>query len=425
MVYKICSFSGGGIRGIVPATIIQEILEMSKKYGGSGKITDFCDHVVGTSAGGIVAAGLVVSDDKENAKYDSSEITNMLFQNADKIFSKVNCTDSTLINALMHPNGEYLQYITSFKYSSVVLGALGSTLLLAAPMALAYYGGAKAIFATLAATAAIGGYAGKYINTLYQHPETICEIREYVEPKYSRQGIDNVLYQYFGNKTLTDTIIPFTTFSFSLSDGTVKSFSTLKANKSPMDNFQLQDALGSTSAAPTFFAHKIITVRKDDGVTKEHHEVDSGLYSNSPLALAIALIRKHGDDKILERIDDEGISILSIGTGLYIHKNIQESVKGEGILGWAPIATRTAMEGTEYISIIEGKYLHNSSRIDVEMASSIPMDASDSEIINLLQRLAKDKAGEPNIANYVRCVIENQSHCQIIGELPFENEFFL
>ena len=122
-------------------------------------------------------------------------------------------------------------------------------------------------------------------------------------------------------------------------------------------------------------------MRKDDGVTKEHHEVDSGLYSNSPLALAIALIRKHGDDKILERIDDEGISILSIGTGLYIHKNIQESVKGEGILGWAPIATRTAMEGTEYISIIEGKYLHNSSRIDVEMASSIPMDASDSEII--------------------------------------------
>jgi len=54
MVYKICSFSGGGIRGIVPATIIQEMLEMSKKYGGSGKITDFCDHVVGTSAGGIV-----------------------------------------------------------------------------------------------------------------------------------------------------------------------------------------------------------------------------------------------------------------------------------------------------------------------------------------------------------------------------------
>jgi len=325
----------------------------------------------------------------------------------------------------MHPNGEYLQYITSFTYGSLALGAVGGALLLAAPMALAYYGGTKAIIATLGITAAIGGYAGQYIDTLYQHPENICGIREYVQPKYSREGIDSVFYQYFGNKTLTDTIIPFTTFSFSLSDGTVKSFSTLKANKSPMDNFQLQDALGSTSAAPTFFAHKVITVRKDDGVIKEHHEVDSGLYSNSPLALAIAVIRKHGDDEILERIDDEGISILSIGTGLYIHKNIHESVKGEGILGWAPIATRTAMEGTEYISIIEGKYVHNSSRIDVEMADSIPMDASDSNTINLLQRLAKDKAAEPNVDSYVRCVMENKDHCQILGELPFENEFFL
>lgn len=166
-------------------------------------------------------------------------------------------------------------------------------------------------------------------------------------------------------------------------------------------------------------------MQKDSGVTKEHHEVDSGLYSNSPLALTIALIRKHGQDEILEKIEDEGISILSIGTGLYIHKNIHESIKGEGILGWAPIVTRTAMEGTEYISIIEGKYVHNSSRIDVEMAYGIPMDASDSETINLLQRLARDKAAEPNINDYVKCVITTPDHCQILGELPFENEFFL
>jgi hypothetical protein len=113
-----------------------------------------------------------------------------------------------------------------------------------------------------------------------------------------------------------------------------------------------------------------------------------------------------------------------LGKGLYIHKNIQESIKGEGILNWAPIATRTAMEGTEYISIIEAKYIHNSSRIDVEMEESIPLDASDPNTINLLQRLAKDKAAEPNIDSYVKCVMENKGHCQILGELPFENEFF-
>ena len=212
MVYKICSFSGGGIRGIVPATIIQEMLEMSKKYGGSGKITDLCDHVVGTSAGGIVAGGLAVSDNGENAKYNPSEITNILFENADKIFNKANCSEFGLINGLKNvitdPNGGYLQYITpvtSFTYNgipvgSIALGAVGSALLLGAPIALAYYGGATAIKITLGVTLAIGGYAGQYIDTLYQDRENICGVRDYLQPKYGREGIDSVLYQYFGNK---------------------------------------------------------------------------------------------------------------------------------------------------------------------------------------------------------------------------------
>ena len=53
-LYKILSIDGGGIRGVIPAVLLTE---MEKRTGES--ISSLFDLIVGTSTGGILAAGLV------------------------------------------------------------------------------------------------------------------------------------------------------------------------------------------------------------------------------------------------------------------------------------------------------------------------------------------------------------------------------
>lgn len=74
--YKILCISGGGIRGIIPATILQEL---EKEAGKS--VTQIFDLVVGTSTGGIIAAGIATGMTPES-------ITEMYVSEAKKIFNR-------------------------------------------------------------------------------------------------------------------------------------------------------------------------------------------------------------------------------------------------------------------------------------------------------------------------------------------------
>ena len=56
--FRILCIDGGGLKGIVPVLILQHIETMQ-----GGKIHSLVDMVSGTSAGGIIAAGVVASSD--------------------------------------------------------------------------------------------------------------------------------------------------------------------------------------------------------------------------------------------------------------------------------------------------------------------------------------------------------------------------
>ncbi|MEO7313104.1 MAG: patatin-like phospholipase family protein [Chitinophagaceae bacterium] len=76
MPCNILAIDGGGIRGIVPATIIQRIEKETGK-----KITDFFDVLAGTSTGGIIAAALA-------AGVNSSELVALYLGKAKTIFKQ-------------------------------------------------------------------------------------------------------------------------------------------------------------------------------------------------------------------------------------------------------------------------------------------------------------------------------------------------
>jgi patatin-like phospholipase/acyl hydrolase len=78
---RVLALSGGGIRGIVECVILKKIVRLSGK-----KFEELFDYVIGTSAGGMLGAALTVKDNDGKAKYDVSEVLELLKANAGMIF---------------------------------------------------------------------------------------------------------------------------------------------------------------------------------------------------------------------------------------------------------------------------------------------------------------------------------------------------
>ena len=77
----VLSIDGGGIRGIIPATILayleKEFNRKMQAQSGSQKqyrIADMFDFVAGTSTGGILGCLYLTPDAQQNPKYSATEI---------------------------------------------------------------------------------------------------------------------------------------------------------------------------------------------------------------------------------------------------------------------------------------------------------------------------------------------------------------
>jgi patatin-like phospholipase/acyl hydrolase len=78
---KILSIDGGGIRGIIPATILTEIESRTQK-----PISQLFDLIAGTSTGGILALALTKPDSNGKPEYSAEQLVQMYVENGDKIF---------------------------------------------------------------------------------------------------------------------------------------------------------------------------------------------------------------------------------------------------------------------------------------------------------------------------------------------------
>jgi patatin-like phospholipase/acyl hydrolase len=79
--FRILSIDGGGMRGIVPVTILKSIEKQTGK-----RIFELFDLIAGTSTGALIACALTVSDDGKTPKYTLDDIEKMYTEKGEDIF---------------------------------------------------------------------------------------------------------------------------------------------------------------------------------------------------------------------------------------------------------------------------------------------------------------------------------------------------
>ncbi len=82
---RILSIDGGGIRGLIPLTILERIEERTGR-SASGQF----DIIAGTSTGGIIALALNVANKDGTAKHSASSLKDLYLNNNHSIFSQPN-----------------------------------------------------------------------------------------------------------------------------------------------------------------------------------------------------------------------------------------------------------------------------------------------------------------------------------------------
>lgn len=80
---NVLSIDGGGIRGIIPAMILEEIEKRSNK-----PISKIFDFIAGASTGGIIAVGLAVKDENGNPKFSAKDLLDLYVDDGENIFDK-------------------------------------------------------------------------------------------------------------------------------------------------------------------------------------------------------------------------------------------------------------------------------------------------------------------------------------------------
>ncbi|KAK1392479.1 Patatin [Heracleum sosnowskyi] len=88
----VLSIDGGGIRGLIPATILEFLESQLQELDGEGaRLADYFDVIGGTSTGGLMTAMLTVPDENNRPLYAAKDIKPFYLDHCPKIFPQKNC----------------------------------------------------------------------------------------------------------------------------------------------------------------------------------------------------------------------------------------------------------------------------------------------------------------------------------------------
>ncbi|GMI82623.1 PHOSPHOLIPASE A 2A, PATATIN-LIKE PROTEIN 2, phospholipase A 2A [Hibiscus trionum] len=125
----VLSIDGGGIRGLIPGTILAFLeSQLQKLDGEQARLADYFDVISGTSTGGLVTAMLTTPnpDDGNRPLFAAKDIKDFYLQHCPKIFPQDSCRfvpAANMVKSLMGPkyDGKYLHGILREKLGETKL----------------------------------------------------------------------------------------------------------------------------------------------------------------------------------------------------------------------------------------------------------------------------------------------------------------
>ncbi|XP_041025893.1 patatin-like protein 2 [Juglans microcarpa x Juglans regia] len=124
----VLSIDGGGIRGVIPGTILSFLeSELQKLDGEDARIADYFDVIAGTSTGGLVTAMLTSPNEKNRPLFAAKDIKDFYLNQCPKIFPQNSCAwfphITKIMKALSGPkyDGKYLHSLVKEKLGSTRL----------------------------------------------------------------------------------------------------------------------------------------------------------------------------------------------------------------------------------------------------------------------------------------------------------------
>ncbi|XVF42274.1 hypothetical protein PTKIN_Ptkin01aG0347700 [Pterospermum kingtungense] len=224
----ILSIDGGGVRGLIPATILAFLeSQLQKLDGPEARIEDYFDVIAGTSTGGLVTAMLASPDEQDRPLFPAQKIIDFYHEHSAKIFPPPD----------QHPQ----------------LGPADNKMAILKQWIKTCWGSAK-----------------QWIT------------QQLLQSKYDGEHLHNTIIKMLGDKklsqTLTNIIIP--SFDISLLQPTV--FSTLKARRNHLEDAPIAEVCISTSAAPCYLPPRYFEINSVN-YTRRFHMVDGGIAANNPV----------------------------------------------------------------------------------------------------------------------------------------------
>ncbi|CAO2146597.1 unnamed protein product [Urochloa humidicola] len=111
----ILSIDGGGIRGLIPATIIAFLeAKLQELDGPEARIADYFDVIAGTSTGALLTSMLAAPDKRNRPLFTAKDLNTFYLENGPKIFPEKKA-------GFLTPVAKLVGAVTGPKYDGVFL----------------------------------------------------------------------------------------------------------------------------------------------------------------------------------------------------------------------------------------------------------------------------------------------------------------
>ena len=182
-----------------------------------------------------------------------------------------------------------------------------------------------------------------FTNTLIHRIKSLGGV---LDEKYTSEGLENALDDYFGDTKLNELLKPTLITAYDIRRRRALFFTQHDAHK-PASNFYVRDVTRATASAPGYF--QVARIRSMDH--KFYPLIDGGVFANNPAMCAYAEVRKSSKSEKHTVVASE-MAMLSLGTGYacnsYKHKDAEHWGMAEWMVPLVDIMMSGVSETVDY-----------------------------------------------------------------------------